>query len=208
MVKLLGVLQGCISKILQCNRYTSRPHPWRHGGQMNLTTAWEDKEFIRLAGTFVSFQLLLCAWRWSTNFGGGVSSEHCKQAAGYQSRHPARRPRLTLDHRRQRRVKGRSNRRWDLREWGHCVFSDGSLLIVFLHSLSVDIGELFSEPLLQLLSLGHHILTGGHQLCVGFKLTLDYQLIGGLQLIIGGPQMTNKGRQLLTEDLHIITEDH
>ena len=129
-------------------------------------------------------------------------------AAGYQSRHPARRPRLTLDHRRRRRVWGRSHRRWDLREWGHCVFSDGSLLIVFLHSLSVDIGELFSEPLLQLLSLGHHILTGGHQLCVGLKLTLDYQLIGGLQLITGGPQMTNKGRQLLTEDLHIITEDH
>ena len=35
-------------------------------------------------------------------------------------------PRLTLEHRRRHREWGRRHRVWDLRQWGHCIFSDES----------------------------------------------------------------------------------
>ena len=46
--------------------------------------------------------------------------------AGYQSRHPARCPSLTLDQRRCHHVWGPTHRRWNLRHWRHYVSSDES----------------------------------------------------------------------------------
>ena len=48
-------------------------------------------------------------------------------AADYRSRCP----RLNLDHRWRRHVCGRTHRRWDLRHWRHCVFSDESRFMLF-----------------------------------------------------------------------------
>ena len=42
---------------------------------------------------------------------------------GYWSRHPARCPRLTLEHRRRRREWGRRHRVCDLKQWRHCIFA-------------------------------------------------------------------------------------
>ena len=41
-------------------------------------------------------------------------------ATRYWFRHPARCPRLTLEHRRRCREWGRMHRMWDLRQWRHC----------------------------------------------------------------------------------------
>ena len=53
------------------------------------------------------------------------------RAAGYRFRLPTRCPRLILDHRRCRHVCGRTHKRWDLRHWSHCVFSDDSHFTLF-----------------------------------------------------------------------------
>ena len=69
--------------------------------------------------------------------------------------------------------------------------------ITSLRKLPGDIGEKFSESILQVLSLGHHIITGDHQL-----------LYGGHWLITLGHQLLCGGLQLITSDHHIITGDH
>ena len=57
-----------------------------------------------------------------------VSSQYCKRlvTASYWSRRRARWPRLNLDSRRHRHVWERTQRRWELRHWRHCVLSDES----------------------------------------------------------------------------------
>ena len=86
--------------------------------------------------------------------------------------------------------------------------------ITSLRKLPGDIGETFSESILQLLSLGHHIITGGHQLLHGghWLITLGHQLLcGALQLItsdhhiiIGDHQLLCGGLQLITRGLQLL----
>ena len=52
-------------------------------------------------------------------------------AAGFRSRHPARCPRWTVDHRRCHHAWGQMHTIWDLRHWWHCVVSDESRITQF-----------------------------------------------------------------------------
>ena len=144
---MLGVSQGCISKILRGNRETvdnirgSVEVQWKspcHGKTVNCSK-WSELT--------ASSRLLVCECRWSADFfggwgwgwglglglglggggggrgvgwgwlgGGDVSSNHSETAsAGYLSSRPAKCLRITLEHRRRRRLWGRRHRVWDLR---------------------------------------------------------------------------------------------
>ena len=46
--RMLGVSQGCISKILPRNRDTSQTYQWRRGGQRSLSAAREGRQLIRM----------------------------------------------------------------------------------------------------------------------------------------------------------------
>ena len=43
VARMLGVSQGCISKILRRNRKTGRQHHGKRGGSMKISTPWEDR---------------------------------------------------------------------------------------------------------------------------------------------------------------------
>ena len=48
VARMLGVSQGCISKILRCNRETGRPHQRKPGGSIKISTPREDRQLLRM----------------------------------------------------------------------------------------------------------------------------------------------------------------
>ena len=134
VARMLEVSRGCISKILRPNRETSRPHQRKRGGSMKIFTPWEDHQLLRMVrmNHFISppgmRMQMIC------QFGRRMSVRTMRRwflANRYWSRHPARCPRLTLEHRRRRREWGRRHRVWYLRQWRHCIFSDEFRLCLY-----------------------------------------------------------------------------
>ena len=83
--------------------------------------------------------------------------------------------------------------------WAGAFTGQVGVRVKDLRWLPGDIGEIFSETILQLLSLGHHIRTRGHQLLYGGLqlIKLGHHLLcGSLQLITGGNQIITGGHQL------------
>ena len=112
--------------IFQC-RETGRPHQRKRGGSMKISTPQEDRQLRRMLRTnrFISAPCL--RMQMIRRFGRRMSVRTIRRrflAAWYWR--PARRPRLTLEHRRRRCEWGRRHRAWDLRQWRHCIFSDES----------------------------------------------------------------------------------
>ena len=48
VARMLGLSQGCISKILRCNRETGRPNQRKRGGLMKISTPREDRQLLRM----------------------------------------------------------------------------------------------------------------------------------------------------------------
>ena len=128
---MLGVSQGCISKILRRNRETGRPHQRRHGGSMKIFTLREDRQLlwtVRLNRFILAPRLRIQMIR---RFVRRISVRTIRWrllVVGYWSRRPARCPRLTLEHRRRHHERERRHKVWDLRQSRHCIFSDESRL--------------------------------------------------------------------------------
>ena len=119
----------------RCNRDIGRPHQRRLGSQRNLTTAGENKQFIRMVidNRFISAARLCVEMIQRFLRRLPVQSTLNRfLAAGYWFRRPARCPSLTLDHKRCRHVWGRTHRRLNLRHWSKCVFSEQFCFIVKL----------------------------------------------------------------------------
>ena len=93
VVRMLGVSQECVSKILQRNRDTGRPHQQKRGGRKSFITDRKDRQLVRVNG-FISAPrlrvgMILRFWkRLSVQ-----SIVNRLLTAGYQSRRPARCPR-------------------------------------------------------------------------------------------------------------------
>ena len=124
---MLGVSQGCISKILWHNRETVWPHQRKRRCSMKISTPWEDRQLLWMVRTnrFISSPRL--RMQMIRRFGRRMSVQTIRRwllATGYWFRRPARCPRLTMEHRRRRPEWGRRHRVWDLRQWRHCIFSD------------------------------------------------------------------------------------
>ena len=129
VAKMLGVSQGCISKVLWRNRETGRPHQRMCGGSMKISTPREDRQLLWMVRTnhFISAPRLRI--QMIRRFGRWMSVRTIRRrrlAIGYWSRRRATCPRLTLEHRRRHCEWGRRHRVWDLRQWRHCIFSDES----------------------------------------------------------------------------------
>ena len=90
VARMLGVSQGCISKILRCNQGTDRPHQRKRGGSMKISTPREDRQLLRMVRTnrYISAPHLRmpilgggCQFEpfgdgfWSPNNGLGVQSD-------------------------------------------------------------------------------------------------------------------------------------
>ena len=134
VARMLGVSQGCISKILQRNRETVRPHQRKRGDWMKISMPREGRQLLRMVRTnrFISAPRL--RMQIIRRFGRRMSVRNIRRrllAAGYWSRRPARCPMLTLEHRRRRHEWGRRHRGWDLRQWRQCIFSDESLFSLY-----------------------------------------------------------------------------
>ena len=74
--------------------------------------------------------------------------------------------------------------------WCHCNEQGDRTVVISVRWLPGDLDEMFSETILQLLSLDHHIINGGYQL-----------LYGGPQLVTGGPQI--KKQQLVATSFYM-----
>lgn len=131
---VLGVSQGCISKVLRRNRETGRPDQRNRGGRGKITSDREDRQLLRMAraNRFITSTRLRV--QMIQRLGRRLSARSIRRrllAAGYRSRRPARCPRLTMVHRRRRREWGRTHRVWTLQHWRHCIFSDESRFALF-----------------------------------------------------------------------------
>ena len=51
VARMLGVSQGCISKILRRNWETGRSHQRKRGGSMKISTPREDRQLLRMVRT-------------------------------------------------------------------------------------------------------------------------------------------------------------
>ena len=93
VVRMFGVSQECVSKILQRNRDTGRPHQWRRGGRKSFTTNRKGRQLVRVNG-FISAPRLRVGMIF--RFWKRLSVQSIVNrllTAGYQSRRPARCPR-------------------------------------------------------------------------------------------------------------------
>ena len=126
VARVLGVSQGCITKILRCNRETGRPHQRKRGDLMKISTPQEDHQLIQMVrpNRFISAPRMQI--QMIRQFGRQPDIQRQLLATIYWFRRPARCPRLTLEHRRRRREWVRRHGVWDLRQWRHCIFSDES----------------------------------------------------------------------------------
>ena len=110
---------------------TSLPHQRRRGGRRSLSIDREDRQFIRMIRG-QSFHFGPSSVRGDDPPRLSVLSIINRlMAVGHQSMCSTRCPRLTWDHRRRRRVCGRTHIGWDRRHWRHCVFSDESRFTLF-----------------------------------------------------------------------------
>ena len=105
VARMLGVSQGCISKILRRNRETGRPHQRKLGGSMKISTPPEDLQLLQIVSMnrFISAPRL--RMQMIHRFRRRMSVQTIRRrllATGYWSRRPARCPRLNLEHRRRR----------------------------------------------------------------------------------------------------------
>ena len=75
VARMLGMPQGCISKILRRNRETGRLHYRKRGGLMKISTPQEDCKLLRMIrmNRFISAPRLRC--RWSADLGGRCQFE-------------------------------------------------------------------------------------------------------------------------------------
>ena len=129
VARMLGVSQGCISKIWRRNRETGRPHQRKRGGSMKISMPREDLQLFRMVRTNRFFSAPHLQMQMISRFGRQISVRTIRRwllVAGYWSRRRARCPRLILELRRRRCEWGRRHRVWDLRQWRHCIFSDES----------------------------------------------------------------------------------
>ena len=83
VARMMGVSQGCISKILLRNRETGRPHQRKCGGSMKISTPWEYHQLLRMVRTncFISAPSSANADD-SPVWEADVSSNHSETAAG------------------------------------------------------------------------------------------------------------------------------
>ena len=93
VARMLGVSEGCISKILRRNRETGRPRQRKRGGSMKISTPREDHQLLRMVRTnrFISAPRL--RMQMIRQFGRRMSVRTIPRrllAAGYWSRRPAR----------------------------------------------------------------------------------------------------------------------
>ena len=98
VARMLGVSEGCISKILRRNWETGRPHQRKRGGSMKISTPQEDRQLLRMVITnrFISAPRL--RMQMIRRFGRRMSVQTIRRrllATGYWSLHPARSPWLT-----------------------------------------------------------------------------------------------------------------
>ena len=129
VARMLGVSQGCVSKIMWRNREIDQPHQRKRGDSMKISTPREDRQLLQMVRTNSFMSASRLRMQMIRRFGRRMSVRTIRRrllAAGFWSRRPARCPRLTLEHRRHRREWGRRHRVWDLRQWIHCIFSDES----------------------------------------------------------------------------------
>ena len=129
VARMLGVSQGCKSKILRCNWETGRPHQRKCGGSMKVSTPWEDRQLLQMVRMNRFISVLCLRIQIIRRFGRRMSVWTVRRRlldSGYWSGRPAKCPRLTLEHRRRRREWGRRHRVCDLRQWRHCMFCDES----------------------------------------------------------------------------------
>ena len=127
VARMLGMSEGCISKILRRSREspTISEEVWRFDENLHATgrpsTAPKGQNEPLHLGSSKNADDPPIGRRMSV-----WTIRRRLVAAGYWSRRPARCPRLTLEHRRRRREWERRHRELDFRQWRHSIFSDES----------------------------------------------------------------------------------
>ena len=127
VARMLGVSQGCISKILRRNRENGRPHQKKRGGSMKISTPQEDRQLLRMVRTSLFISAPRLRMQMTCRFGRRMSV----RTIGIWPPDIGLRVQLnvlgSLRSTGDAAVSlGRRHRVLDLRQWRHCIFSDES----------------------------------------------------------------------------------
>lgn len=129
-----GITQGEVSKILKRNAETGRPTSRPRLGRPRKTTIRQDRLLIRLstAGRTKPASTLRTEWQNDINVPVSVSLVKKRLvSAGYHSRRPLWKPKITIGHRHRRLEWARTHQRWTPAHWRHVVFSDEARFEVY-----------------------------------------------------------------------------
>ena len=130
----LQVARCTVNRILGLHQRTQSVTPGKSTGRPRITTARQDRYLIRQVRQNRTLSARMLQGRARAHLGLQISRRtvnNCLLRHGYRSRRRLRFPKMTLQHRRQRRVWARRFENLALPHWRHVIFADESRFLLY-----------------------------------------------------------------------------
>lgn len=185
---ILGVSISQVNRAWLRYQTNNSPNYTHGGGRQRATTAANDRYIVRRALLERTLNATQLQQQFEQVSGIHLSTETIRSRlrnAGVRNRRPARHPKWTRDHRRNRLRFGLEHQNWDDQDWDRCLFSDESRFCLYPDSRKVRVwrrqGERYNEN-----SMIEYVPYGGNSLMIWAGISTDFRT----ELVIFNESMT------------------